>query len=261
VFYHGNLRRKKYGGFAEYAVHDASTTCKASKDHISLAVQLAAIPCAGWTAYHACFKKLKLLDECKHVGYVLVTGASGGVGGFAVQLIRHLINDNTGRKNKITIIATCSAKNAEFVKKLGVHHVIDYTSENIEERVMQITDNVGVDAWIDTVGPDSVAQGIKCLAFAGEIVSIVGSPAVPMNSLMGKALSIHHVALGAAHAHDKNAKADLVQMGNHMYQMLVAGKLDAMVNEVIPIEQVKHGLEQLQTRHVRGKIVVQVASQ
>lgn len=174
VVYHGSLRKKTFGAFAEYTVHDAATAIKLSKPPATKeeAVNYAALPCAGWTAYHACFKKLKLLDTCKQVNHVLVTAGSGGVGGFCIQLIVQLVNKH--RKNPISIITTCSASNFEFVKQLGAHHVIDYNTENIVERVQQITNNVGVDAWIDTVSDVSAAQGLQCLAFAGEMVCIVG---------------------------------------------------------------------------------------
>lgn len=75
VLYHGNLRRKTFGGFAQYTVHDSLTAIKLDKQVTrEEAIAYAALPCAGWTAYHACFKKLKLFDTCKKVNYVLVTG-------------------------------------------------------------------------------------------------------------------------------------------------------------------------------------------
>lgn len=85
---------------------------------------------------------------------------------------------------------------------------------------------------------------------------LLGSPALSASQLFGKAQSLHHVALGAAHANDMYAKQDLVQMGTHMNELLEQGKLDPMVGLVLPLSQLKDGLIKLQNRHVRGKVVV-----
>jgi len=59
-------------------------------------------------------------------------------------------------------------------KKMGADYTIDYNSEDVGKKVMEITNNEGVDAWIENASADSGAVGLKCLSFAGEYVSIAG---------------------------------------------------------------------------------------
>jgi len=122
VLYHGRMLTT-HNGFAEYAIHDALTTINFGKTLPKDLdpVVLAATPCAAWTAYRALFDKLRI----QKIGSLetddrslCVTGASGGVGTFAVQLAKL-----AGIK---TVIGVCSEKNIEFVKSIGADHVIDY---------------------------------------------------------------------------------------------------------------------------------------
>jgi len=265
VYYHGNLRRKHYGSFAPYAVHEAISVVKIenveSNNRESLAIQLASLPCAGWTAYYALFKKLRLMDTNKKIKSIMITAGAGGVGGFALQLVKQLV-PSLSSANGGLVLTSCSPKNSEFVKSLGAHVAIDYTrkDQSVAEQVLDATGGRGVDAWVDCVDAESVEQGMKALAFGGEMVVVVSAPAnvITPSQLMSKALSVHFVALGAAHAHDTVAKEELHQMGTHMAQMLINKQLNAMVGQEIPFEGIKQGLEQLQTRHVQGKIVAKL---
>ena len=84
------------------------------------------------------------MTECESV---LITGASGGVGGFAVQIAKA-----AGMK---TIIGTCSAKNHEYVTAFGATHVLDYDSDDIVKRMREITGGKGVDMAFHTEGGDN----------------------------------------------------------------------------------------------------------
>jgi NADPH2:quinone reductase len=139
ILCHGNMARP-HGGFAEYTVQDASMIIP----HPGVTPLIAAAtPCAGWTAWRAIHDKLGASEK----DTILITGGSGAVGGFAIQIAKYL-----GLK---TIIATCSAQNREYVLKLGATYVIDYHSEDIVERVLGITGQHGVTLGLDTVGFDN----------------------------------------------------------------------------------------------------------
>jgi NADPH:quinone reductase-like Zn-dependent oxidoreductase len=92
--------------------------------------------------------------------HVLIHGAAGGVGGFAVQLARW-------RGARVT--ATAAAGNLDFVRGLGADEVIDYRAERFEERVR------GVDAVFDTVGGDTLRRSWGVLKPGGRLVTIAAS--------------------------------------------------------------------------------------
>lgn len=145
----------KGGGYAEFAVAGAKDVAKkpAKIDHTTAA----AVPLAALTAWQALFDKADL----KAGQTVLIQGAAGGVGHFAVQFAAA-----KGAK----VFATASAENAEFVKGLGADRVIDYKKEKFEE----IAKNV--DVVFEMIGGETAAKSYQCLKEGGFFVSIVGPP-------------------------------------------------------------------------------------
>jgi NADPH:quinone reductase len=109
VFYHGNLR--KQGGFAEFATTVAHVVSPIPEGMTFETA--AALPCAGFTAWHALHERLHI----EQGQTVLIQGAAGGVGGFAVQLA-HLAG--------CRVIATCSSGNIDFVRGFGADEIIYY---------------------------------------------------------------------------------------------------------------------------------------
>ena len=94
VLYHGKMFQGK-GGFAEYYIHDAFTTVTLDKEKLAeggndLKIQLAASPCAAWTAYQGIYDQLCLPESSAANGEasIAIIGASGGVGSFALQLAK-----------------------------------------------------------------------------------------------------------------------------------------------------------------------------
>ncbi len=142
VVYHGNMK-KKYGGFAEYAIHDALTTVVVAENAESLnsldTLALAGSPCAAWTAHRALYDKLRIPKIVTDPdSSIVIVGASGGVGTFALQFAKI-----SGFQH---IVAVCSKKNEEYVRSLGATDVIDYRSEtSIHEAIQRITNNEGTD--------------------------------------------------------------------------------------------------------------------
>ena len=242
VFYHGDL--SKPGGFAEFAITTAHTTA-AIPDGVSFNTA-AAIPCAGLTAYEAVVRRLNVKPD--HV--VWMQGGAGGVGGFGIQISRDI---------GATVITTASEKNHEFVKSLGADHAIDYNTEDVVERIMAITDRRGVDRVLGAVDPVTADQGIEVLAFRGGIACVAGLPTLAPETFLG-AKSVHQVAYGGAHtSNNRDAQLDLARMASEMIALVAQGKIDPMISQVIGLEDIPEGLAQLETRHVRGKIVAEIA--
>ncbi|TCI24599.1 zinc-binding alcohol dehydrogenase [Exiguobacterium sp. SH5S4] len=232
------------GGFAEYAVVDARACAVVPQDVSDEAA--AAILCAGMTAYEAVMQKLNTRDK----ETILVHAGAGGVGGYAIQLAKKL---------GLEVFTTASPENFDWVTSLGADVAIDYNVEDVTERIMELTDGRGVDLILNTVGRDVATADLDRLAFSGQLAHIAGPP--DMSNMKGFTLSpsIHEVALGAAHAsEDERAIRNLAYMAEELMKLLETGELNDLVTDVLPFDRLKDGLEQLQTRKVRGKLIVRV---
>lgn len=239
VFYHGNLTEK--GGFAEFAVTTAHTVAKIP-DELSFE-EVAALPCAGMTAYQALIRKMNL----QRGETILIHGGAGGVGGFAIQLAK-----NIGAK----VVTTCSPENEEYVRELGADYVIFYKTEDVHARILEITENTGVNAVLDTVSRDNATDSLKSIAFNGRIAFIAGNPDYSIVKPFSQALSFHEIALGAAHfSNNREAQKDLAAMNEELANLVVEGNLSTMISEKITLEEVPAALIKLSERHVKGKIV------
>jgi NADPH:quinone reductase len=239
VFFHGNFTKK--GGFAEYTVTTAHTLARMPA---ALSFEdAAALPCAGMTAYQALIRKMNIQKG----ETILIHGGAGGVGGFAIQLAKDL-----GAK----VITTCSSGNKEYVKELGADHIIFYKTEDVHKRIMELTENVGVNAVLDTVSRVNATESLKSIAFNGRIAFIAGNPDYSAVKPFSQALSFHEIALGAAHfTNNLEAQKDLAAMNEELAKLVVEGKLSTMITEKVTLEEVPAALIKLSERHVKGKIV------
>lgn len=245
VYYHGDLR--KHGGYAEQTVVDARALAKIP-DNVNF-VQAAALPTAGFTAYQAIHERLKLAKGRT----VLIHGGSGGVGGFAIQL---------AKQQGLYIITTASPKNADKVKALGAHEVVDYKG-NVKAAVMRLTQNRGVDGVVDTVSSASAAESFGMLAHMGQLVCIVGLPDFSVWKPFEKAATVHEIALGAAHASgDAQSILNLGRIADEMAKMVSAGTIDPLVGEVAGFIHLPDALGRLQRREVAsGKVVIDLSDE
>ncbi|KMS75188.1 hypothetical protein ACM01_11140 [Streptomyces viridochromogenes] len=239
VAYHADIRER--GGFAEYTLADAQALAPVPAGLDPAAA--AALPSAGMTAYQAVVRRLHVTAE----DTVLVTGGAGGVGGFAVQLAAM-----AGAR----VLATASAGNAAYVKGLGAEAVVDYRTEDVASGVRELTEGRGVDAVVDTVGPDSATTNLGLLVHGGRLAAIAGRPDLGVVPPFSMAPSLHEIALGAAYTvGDERARRQLSTMLTELLSMAADGRLDPMVTRTIALEDVPAALTELSGRRVRGKLV------
>ncbi|WP_054953464.1 zinc-binding dehydrogenase [Flaviflexus massiliensis] len=242
VVFHGDLRRE--GGLAEFVTAPA-TILATIPDEVTFE-QAAALPCAGMTAFQAVHRRL-------HVSAgqtILITAGAGDVGGYAIQLAKKM-----GAK----VITTCSEANIERVRKLGADEVINYRTENVVERVKELTNSRGVDAVIDTVSAESATENLSILVHGGGLVSIAGRPDGSVIEPFTYAVSLHEIALGAAHSHgDEKAQADLRAMLEELMAAVADGSLDPMLAHVVPLDQAPDALARIKTGHGHGRTVVTI---
>ncbi|MDK9736833.1 zinc-binding dehydrogenase [Vibrio sp. D404a] len=243
VLYHGNMRRT-HGGFAEFAIQDSRTLVK----HPAISAESAAsIPCAAWTAYRGLVDKL----NASHKESILITGGSGGVGSFAIQIAKAL-----GVK---TIITTCSQANHEVVRQLGATHVIDYRNSDVVAEVMKITQDQGVDIALDCVGGDNDKLAADVLAYEGEMVELVQvvTPERYDNAFL-KALSFHQLSLGSGHVNGPKGMKTLVDAGNAVNALVESGDVVIPNLKVITLDEVGDALLDIRNQRTVGKIIAKL---
>eukprot|EP01029_Cantina_marsupialis_P001371 TRINITY_DN111507_c0_g1_i1.p1 TRINITY_DN111507_c0_g1~~TRINITY_DN111507_c0_g1_i1.p1 ORF type:complete len:358 (-),score=86.69 TRINITY_DN111507_c0_g1_i1:188-1261(-) len=238
--------RKKFGGFAEYSITNVASLVRIPNS-IKM-VDAASVPTAGYTAYKMIIQKLRV--EKHHT--LVICGISGGVGTFGVQLAKNI---------GCTVIGICSGDKAGYSKSFGADYIIDYKTEDVQKRVMEITNGKGCNRWMDCVGSTTGNIGLKCLAYEGELACIADGPTEKpeMEMLIGSK-SIHWVfVLGAYFASKpKLYIPEVVDIGNKMNQMIVEKKIRTFVSEEILLNGVIDGLKRVAQGKVIGKLMVQV---
>lgn len=221
VYGYSNMMRQ--GAYAEYAAVGANEVAPKPKtiDHVAAS----AVPLAGLTAWQA-------LDLLGLTGgqSVLVHGAGGGVGTFAVQF---------AVQRGVRVLATAAAHNGDLLRALGVDQVIDYTITNFED----VVDNV--DGVLDLVGGDVQARSLAVLKPGGVLVTTAGQP----DAAAAEASGVR--ALGMM------AYADPTQLA------LIGGLIDAgavkpVVSEVFPLAEARQAHALAERGHAQGKIVLRV---
>ena len=229
----------RFGAFAEYIC--ATDKALALKPANLTFEQAASIPVAAVTALQGLRDKGKLQAGQK----VLINGASGGVGTFAVQIAKSMGAEVTG---------VCSTRNVELVRSIGADHVIDYTKEDFTKSGQRY------DLIIDNVGNRSVLECARVLTPQGKLVMIGGGgpedqgfigPLInPLKMLMVKPFVSQEVGSMLAQMTQKELTilADLIQ----------TGKVTPVIDKTYPFDQLPEAMRYLETGRARGKVVVTV---
>lgn len=139
------------GATAEYCL--TTPACVAAKPVRLSHAEMATVPIGALTAWQGLFERLRLQEGER----LLIHGAAGAVGVFAVQLARQI---------GVEVIATASAQNFDFLQQLGPHQLIDYHSDRFEERAGK------VDAVFDAVGGETLRRSWDVLGPGGRLVTI-----------------------------------------------------------------------------------------
>ncbi|GGN00025.1 NADP-dependent oxidoreductase [Streptomyces fuscichromogenes] len=213
------------GAAAEYLAVPARVLAAkpAGLDH----TRAAAVPLAALTAWQALVGRAALAPG----QHVLVHGGAGGVGSLAVQI---------GAALGARVTATASARDREFVARLGADQVLDYAVDRFEEQVH------GADVVLDTVGGETQSRSWAALRPGGILVSIVQPPDQDAAAAKG-ARGVFFVV--------EPDRAGLEAVTG----LIDKGSLTPVVDRVVPLSQTRAAYEALQTEHPRGKIVIRVS--
>jgi NADPH:quinone reductase-like Zn-dependent oxidoreductase len=225
------------GSWAEYA---AAREARLAPKPANLSFEeAAAVPVAAITALQALRDKGGIQPGQK----VLINGASGGVGTFAVQIAKAFGAEVTG---------VCSTKNVDLAQSLGADHVVDYTREDFTQLGKRH------DLMLDIAGSRSFFDFRRALTPEATVV-LVGGPMTyrglgPLPHLAGTLLKSRGRSQTVKFFVAKITKEDLAFLG----QLLESGKVTPAVDRTYQLSEAAEALRYLGEGHARGKVVITV---
>jgi NADPH2:quinone reductase len=233
------------GGFAEEVVVAADAVFKIP-DTMSFDTA-AALPLTYGTTYHALVDRGALAAG----ETLLVTGAGGGVGLAAVQL---------GVALGATVIAAAgSTAKLDAAAAAGAAHGINYTTENLTERLKALTGGDGVDVVYDAVGGDVFDAALRAIAWGGRLLVIGFAsgriPDIPANRLLLKGCSAVGVFWGSFVAREPAANRRNFE---RLFELYAAGKIDPNIGASYAFADAAKAIEDLAARGIIGKAVIRV---
>jgi NADPH2:quinone reductase len=232
-----------WGGYAQQALAQADRVIP-MPDEMDFPTAAAFLLTYG-TSHHA----LKDRGELKPGETVLVLGAAGGVGLAAVEIARTM--------GAHVIAAASSDAKLAVCREHGADATINYTTENLRERIKALTDGRGVDVVYDPVGGELSEPALRSMAWRGRFL-VVGFaagtiPSVPLNLALLKGCSIVGVFWGAfMRAEPKRNEEEM----RELVAWARTGKLRPRISAVYPLERCADALQDVLDRKVTGKVVL-----
>jgi NADPH:quinone reductase-like Zn-dependent oxidoreductase len=228
----------KLGAFAQYLTVREERAIALKPANVTFE-QAASVPIAALTALQA----LRDKGHIKAGAKVLINGASGGVGTFAVQIAKSYGAEVTG---------VCSTRNVELVRSLGADHVIDYTREDF-------TKGTGhYDLIVDAVGTHSVSDYRRVMSPNGDYVMIgsatignwFGWLEIPLEAWVRSPFMSQKFGMMLAELN----KDDLAVMGG----LMQSGKVTPAIDRTYKLSETAEAIRYLEKGHARGKVVLTV---
>jgi NADPH:quinone reductase-like Zn-dependent oxidoreductase len=225
------------GSFAEYVcTREKNLALKPVNVSFEAA---AAAPVVGYTALQGLRDHGKIRAGQK----VLVNGAAGGIGTFAVQLAKSYGTEVTG---------VCSTRNLDMVCSIGADHVVDYTREDFTRTGQQY------DLIYDAIGNRSIFDYRRALAPLGKCV-IAGFTSLPR--------LFEHMVLGPLVSRRGNRKVGMMGISNAkkedlltIQELLETGKVVSVIDRRYPLTETAEAIRYLETLHARGKVIINVGT-
>jgi NADPH:quinone reductase-like Zn-dependent oxidoreductase len=220
------------GAFAEYASGPADQFVKKPADLTF--EQAAAIGVSATTA----LQLLRDDGKVRHGQKVLINGASGGVGTFAVQVAKSFGAEVTG---------VTSTKNVEMVRSIGADHVIDYTNEDFTKGAPRY------DLILDNVGNHSMAATRRALTATGMLISNGGGHAGgKLGRVIRGAIASMLVRQQGAPSVKTQNRPDLVALA----ELIEAGKVTPVIDRTYPLRETPEAIGHVAAGHARGTVVI-----
>lgn len=223
------------GGFGEYVVVPESVLVKKPT---SVPFEIAAaVPMAAVTALQA----LRNVGQIQSKQKVLIFGAGGGVGTFAVQLAKHF-------KSEVT--AVCGSKNVDLVRSLGADHVIDYTQEDFSQSETRY------DLVVAVNGSQSLSTYKRVLTPKGTLVVVGGALSQVLKSLLlGSILS-----LGGKKVRTLSAKPNTTDL-ELIIKLVEDGSIKPVIDRRYTLSETAEAMSYLSEGHARGKVIINIVKE
>ncbi len=211
--------------YAEYVTAPATDLARkpASIDHVAAA----AMPMVALTAWQALFEHA----EMEAGQTVLVNGAAGGVGHFAVQL---------AKARGARVIGVASGRHEAFLRELGVDQYIDYTATAVEKAAQD------VDLIIDMIGGENLDRLLDVLKRGGTLIQISGGN-----------YSSEHAAAAGVTVKRMQVRSNGAQLGE-IGELVDAGHIRVAIDTVVPLAEAYRAHRRAEEQHIQGKIVLKV---
>ena len=230
------------GSYAQYRVMPATQLVKIP-DHFSFELA-AAVMLQGMTAHY-------LVHDTVSIGSgdtILAHAAAGGVGLLLVQMAK--------MKGARVIGTAGSAEKVERAKAAGADEMIEYTTDDFLDGVMEMTDGEGVDVVYDSVGQTTFDKSLECLRPRGTMVSFGQSsgpvPPFDIRRLSKKSLNLTRPKLGD-YTQNRN---ELVRRANDLVNWIDNQKLDVRIDSTFPLEKAADAHRRIESRQSSGKILL-----
>jgi NADPH:quinone reductase-like Zn-dependent oxidoreductase len=224
------------GAFAEYAT--ASESALVMKPDNASFEEVASVPVAGLTALQGLRDKGKIQPGQK----VLINGAAGGVGTFAMQIAKSFGAEVTG---------VCSTRNVGMVRSIGADHVIDYTQEDFTKSgqqydlIFDLVANHSFSALMGALAPGGTYIGAGILGLGGSMIRLLARQITQL--VAARFVSQKFVTFMA-----KLSRDDLIILG----ELIEAGKVTPVIDRCYSLSEVPEAIRYLEQGHARGKVVI-----
>ncbi|MCK1272018.1 NADPH2:quinone reductase [Bradyrhizobium sp. GM2.2] len=199
------------------------------------------------TAYYALVERAR----AQRGETLFVTGAAGGVGLAAVDLGRHL--------GLHVVAGIGSDDKGALVRNYGAGEIVNYSSEDLRDRIKSITSGEGIDIGFDTIGGAIFEQMARSMKWGGRLMPIGFTsgeiPQLPMNLPLLKNYSILGVFVGAW---AEKFSADAARMNATLMQLLAEGKIRPHIDRVLRLEEAGEAMRAVANRTVQGRIVLKI---
>jgi NADPH:quinone reductase-like Zn-dependent oxidoreductase len=227
------------GAFAEYVCVREARAVALKPANITFE-QAASVPIAGITALQGLRDKGKVQSGQK----VLINGASGGVGTFAVQIAKSMGADVTG---------VCSTRNLDMVRSLGADHVIDYTKEDFTKGAQRY------DVILDNVANHSLSECRRVLNPDGKYV-LIGGGGVNESRWLGPGLTHAFKAMFLSKFVSQKMGMMLAELNQKdltfLADLMESGKVTPVIDKRYKLSELPQAIEYLEQGHARGKVVI-----
>jgi NADPH:quinone reductase-like Zn-dependent oxidoreductase len=225
----------RLGAFAEYVCAPESAALLVKPDHLTFD-QAASVPVAGFTALQGVRDKAHIQPGRK----ILVNGAAGGVGTFAVQIAKSFGADVTG---------VCSTRNVDMVRSLGADRVVDYTREDFTGSGPRY------DAVFDCVGNRSLSEFTRVLHPNGVCVIAAGPDGLWLGPLTRFIEALARSPFASQKLLPFIARPNKDDL-RAMVELMSAGKVTPVIDRTYTLAEVPEAVRYVEQGHARGKVVI-----